>query len=80
VNPAALWLPSQNGLFFDCPQRQSHVCAPRHRSHALPATIVRLPVTWSGPFLSGLIASFPPSAFSPSPQRRGPGNRVQLPG
>src|SRR5262249_8879555 len=67
LNPIFLCVPSQNGLFFEPPQRQSHVCVPRQRSSPLPATSVRFPMTLSGPSFSGLISSLPPSTVKPSP-------------
>ena len=45
LNPAALWLPSQNGLFADCPHRQKN--APLTRVTARPVPVS----TSSAPFI-----------------------------
>jgi hypothetical protein len=43
--PTRRWLPSQNGLAAEWPQRQSLVAVTRATARPVPAQISRLPVT-----------------------------------
>jgi len=56
-NPLCLWVPSQNGLFPDWPQRQSEIVVRPAKSKALPSAsqIVISPSTRNDPFLFTVI-------------------------
>src|SRR6185436_1115553 len=45
LKPTSLWLPSQNGLFFEWPQRQRKHPFTRATTRPVPAVISRLPRT-----------------------------------
>lgn len=66
-----LWLPSQKGLFSEAPERHRAACVPCHATRPLPARMVKLPSSSSGPSHNRLIVSLPPEALRPLPT--GPG-------
>ena len=59
LKPAFLWLPSQNGLFADAPQRQRYVSVTRVTVRPVPLTISSGPVTLSGPSVAGTTFTAP---------------------
>lgn len=59
TKPAFVCEPSQKGLSFDLPHRQSHVCVPRATGCPVPVQTSRLPTTFSGPSFTRVISSRP---------------------
>ena len=53
------WVPSQNGLVWLPPQRQSRVLVTRATTRPVPLMISRFPRTRSGPFISGDMCNGP---------------------
>lgn len=53
LKAATLWVPSQNGLFADCPHRQSEIVVRPARSNLAPppSLISKAPVMRSGPLV-----------------------------
>src|SRR5689334_20389864 len=57
--PTRLWLPSQNGLLAEWPQRQRKTLVVRATVWPVPVTISALPSTLSGPLTVGVTLSGP---------------------
>jgi hypothetical protein len=57
LKPTRLWLPSQNGLFSECPQRQSEIAVRPARPNKAPvgSQISKSPSMRIGPLFWGLI-------------------------
>src|SRR4051812_40135700 len=59
TNPTFLWLPSQNGLLAEWPQRHRKTFVVRSTVWPVPVTISTLPSSLSGPFVVGIARSGP---------------------